>query len=175
MSITETQGILQACYDSTTKALRVTSAGDAVLVGPGDFILGTGPAVVTTNGIARVALDGAATESVFFNFVVPTAWTAFVMDLFWSNETAGAGNVRWSIATKVLINTDLLTEAATTTASTIAAPAQNVIKRSDAAQTITAVTDAAYATQLSRLGGDALDTLSADIGLLGVRIRQGGS
>lgn len=174
---TETQGILQQAYDPVTKALRVTSAGDTLLVHAGEVALGTGPARVTTNGVTRVLLDGALTvaESVFFSVAVPTSWASLAIGLYWSNEGAGAGNVRWQISTKVLVNADLITEAATVTPSTISAPAQNAVKRSDGVQNVTAVADAIYAIQVERLPGDAADTLTNDVGLIAVRIRQGGA
>lgn len=168
------QGVLRSVYDPVAKALRITSAGDLMAFGAGSLHLGTGPAIITTNGVARVALDAAATESVFLSFTVPTAWQSFVVDLVWTNDGAGSGNVRWQASTKVLVNNDLTTEAATVTASTIAAPAQNVVRRSDQVQSITAVTDATYALQLDRLGADGADTLANDVGLIAIRIRQGG-
>lgn len=172
---TESQGILQQCFDPVSKALRITSAGDLVVFGAASLHLGTGPAIVTTNGVSRVALDALATESVFLTFTVPTSWQQVLVDIYWANEGAGAGNVRWQVSTKALINTDLVTEAATTNASTISAPAQNTVKRSDALQTITTVTDAIYAVQLDRLGGDGADTLANDASLIAIRLRQGGS
>lgn len=173
---TETQGILQQAYDPVTKALRVTSAGDTLLVHAGEMSLGTGPARVNTNGVTRVLLDGAgATESVFFSVAVPTSWATLAIGLYWSNEGAGAGNVRWQISTKVLVNADLITEAATVTPSTISAPAQNAVKRSDGVQNVTAVADAIYAIQIDRLSGDAADNVANDMGLIAVRIRQGGA
>lgn len=172
---TETQGILQRVYDPAAQALRITSAGDYFALGPEDFQFTTNPQFVTSNNMTRIAFDAATTESVRATFTVPSAWASFVVDLYWVNEGAGAGNVRWNTNIKVLTSGNLITEAVTSAVANVTAPAQNTVQLRTAHQTVTTEADAVYALQVDRVGGDGGDTLANDAGLIAVRIRQGTS
>lgn len=172
---TETQGILQRAYDPVAQALRITSAGDYFALGPGDFHFGANPQYVLIDNMARIAFDAATTESARVTFTVPSAWASFVVDLYWTNEGAGAGAVRWNTNVKILTSGNLTSEAVTAVAANVTAPAQFTVALRTAHQTVTTEADAVYALQVDRIGGDAGDTLANDAGLIAVRIRQGGS
>jgi hypothetical protein len=177
-------GVLAACFDATNNALRITgsgTAGDGWFVPAAAFTPVTAtpapPAVPASGETARLAFDGAATETAATGFTVPNWWATFAVDLYFVNETAGTGNIRWTVGIKTLATTDLVTEAASpSTSTTIASGAQNQV--GVVAGAIASVTNTPFAfgglyeLVVSRLGGDALDTHVGDIGLLGAHIKR---
>jgi len=175
-------GVLAACFDATNNALRITGSADGFFLSAGDFIAVTGTPAPPTNPAsgetARLSFDGAATETASAGFVVPNSWATFVVDLYQVNDTAGGGNVRWTVSVKALATGDLVTEAAAATGSaTLAAGAQNAVGVGAGIVSVTNTVFAfggLYELVVSRIGGDGLDTSTADVGLLGCHIKRTG-
>lgn len=178
----ETQGILQACFDNVNNALRVTSAADIIYFPAHSLstIAGTATEVVT-NSYPRLSLPDAATTTIGTAFVVPPTWSTMNLGFYWTQEAAGAGNVRWELAVKKTDTfIDNINEAfASDQLVTLAAPGtQGVVTATTAADPVTnfsAIGGAfgnCFAMTLSRIGADAADTYVGAVAVMGLYARR---
>lgn len=167
------QGIFQQCFDPATNTLRVSGSGDAVFIWPNAFTIQAGtPAVINTD-VPGWLFDAAADEAIHTSIMLPSLWGIVNVDYLWSNEGAGAGNVRWVADLKTLSATNLTTEAVVTTGATSTAGAQNaVVIASDVISQLSVGPNDLYVLRVRRDADDAADTLANDARLLGVRIRR---
>lgn len=160
----ELQGLLNACFDSSENAIRVTSAFEGYFppVGILSTIAGT-PTLVTTNSVPRLSLPASGTTTVAYSFAPPKWWNFTGFGTVWETGTAG-GNFRLTLAVKKLaIGADNISEAAlATTTYTLAAATVGVVQYDfDRLASVDTAPDAfgsVYTVIITRLGDDAADT-----------------
>jgi hypothetical protein len=115
-------------------------------------------------------LDDSTTEAVGARFHIPTGWTSITLSVEWG-VSAGPGDVDLQVTMyQAGDGTSLGSAAISTTDITLTAPSVNFMKRSTlvAGQAVTAGRD--LAVRLHRFGGDAADTLAADMAVLSLDI-----
>lgn len=119
-------------------------------------------------------LDGTTSESVMGAVRLPSSWTTFSADLWWSNGGAGSGNVVWRVDRGIDADTAAPPAVTSATLAAIAAPAQNVVKVTVDALTGIAVPTVAQVLALgaTRLPADAGDTLANDAILIGFMLKR---
>ncbi len=174
-----TGNVIAACTPGAT--LDDQSFGVGLTIGNAAPIAVQSGAMIARDGTPALALQGANTlytawatatgESMLFNILMPRTYaaTAVKFVLEWTNLGGAAGNVTWRVITCHAANAvDLNGAATTTTDMTVAAPTQNVIKRTvhDAA-TLVAAND--ILTVLVARNATA-DTLGNDAGLISVEV-----
>ncbi len=120
-------------------------------------------------------LDDSSTEIVSHGgLLFPSYWSTFDMTVYWVNTTANAGNVEWLFGfTRTAGDGDTMsTETGPTEAVT--AGSQNVLKATvPASGTDRAVTAGdLHLLSMRRNGGSGSDTLTGDIGLVGVLLER---
>lgn len=115
-------------------------------------------------------LDAALVEEVAGSFSAPPWWKTAAVDLYWSNPSATTGNVVFSLVTANHTNGDVMTAGeAAAVSTTISAPAQNALKVTRLAASIS-VTNPLPFLRLSRLGNNGSDTLTNDAAVIGVAL-----
>jgi hypothetical protein len=117
-------------------------------------------------------LDAATVEGVGAVGVVPTGWATIAIDIWWSNAGAGSGNVRWEAFFDDKADGATLATHATDHDAAIAAPAQNVLKKSTVVTTHAVTPGELYNVVVRRDAADAADTLANDCALLAVVVRR---
>jgi hypothetical protein len=135
------------------------------------------PAYATVGGNGRYAawaLDAASSEYVVLSVVIPEDFSSgnFTVKLYWTNLGAGAGNVVWNVIMKTLVDTTDLdsTTSETNANSTIAAPAQNILKVSTHGIAVAGAAGGLFRLLVGRVGADGADTLANDAGLVAVEV-----
>lgn len=127
----------------------------------------------TTHGLPAWLLDAAATEVVATTEFIPTGWITFNMDMWWSNASSGSGNVVANVRYGLLYDASNATGGEVNLGNTtLAAPAQNIIKVTTVASGIYRPADGVVRINVRRVGGDASDTLANDASFLGIRLRR---
>lgn len=161
---------------ATTSAITVASTGEALsllpLVLPAAVMTAVSgsPTLGTVGGGRRQAwlLDAAGTEilgaQAYFN---ATLATRVRVKLVWTNVGAGAGNVVFAIG--YLNAADGVTVNVADSGAgnfTVAAPAQDIVKETTLAADFPVAANSTLFVRISRVGGDASDTLANDCGVL---------
>ena len=143
--------------------------------------VGTFTPTTTTDGMAVDVLtfDGGSTESAQFTFVPPLQSTvnSTAMEIaFYCVQPTGTGNIRWTVEVGVREAGEtfgnILGSAQGFTYSSAGAQVMNFGSIAGAGTIGGGWTDhrSLFYIRLSRVGGDALDTSSADVHLFGVRL-----
>jgi len=135
--------------------------------------LGT-PVLSTARRWPVVLMDAAITEFTTASAIAPSAaWSAYDVDLYWTNVGAGAGNVVWVYNWEHLSDGGTMTDAASGASPvTVAAPAQYVVKVTTLATAIALAADKIVNPRVVRSGEDAGDTLANDTGVIGLMLRK---
>lgn len=160
----ELPGLLNACFDSSENAIRVTSAFEGYFpqIGILTTIAGT-PTEAVTNGVPRLSLPAAGTTTVAFNYAPPKWWNFSGFGLVWTTAVA-TNNFRLRLDVKKFhIGADNISEAVfATTTYTLAADTVGLVKydvdRLAAINTIPDAFGSVYTFSITRLGDDAADT-----------------
>lgn len=154
----------------------VALANEQIFIRPSDFNIQTGAPSLTggagSGSLPGWLLDSATTEHVTSSLLIPPGWATVACDLWWCNQGAGAGDVRWRTS---FFRTPVGSSAQTQIADvsfTATADAPNVITK-----TAVIPGGAVNAFDLLRLsilraGGDVADTLPNDVGMLGILVRR---
>jgi hypothetical protein len=116
-------------------------------------------------------LDAASQEAVAGSVLLPTAWASIDLDLWWTNAGAGVGNVVFDARANNFGDTETIS-APGAGVSTVAAPAQNVIKKSAVRSGVSVTAGEILAVIVFRDGANGADTLANDIGIIGINVRR---
>jgi hypothetical protein len=177
----DAQGILQACFDPTNNALRVTSSVEGQFIQAQELALIAGARTdVVTNGVHRLAQADAATTTYSFAFLPPKWWGMMGIGFVWTKQTALSGNARWRVTMKKIdLFIDNISEANfADVVANIAVPATAGVPLYTIDQLVNLdCTPGAFGTMywgtISREGADALDTYNGGITeLMGVIARR---
>jgi hypothetical protein len=115
-------------------------------------------------------LDADTTEAVGARFHIPAGWTSVTLSLDWSVPSS-SGDVDLQVTMYQAGNaTSLGSAAISTTDLILTAPAVNVMKRSTLVANQAVTGDRDLAVRLYRRGGNAGDTLAADMAVLSLDI-----
>lgn len=118
------------------------------------------------------SLQDAATTSVGASRLLPASWATFDFDLWWTNLGATGGNARWEAKVFSSSDGDLLDAAVGAGILDIAAPAQNVVKKSTLATGMAVTSGDIVNITVTRSGSHANDTLAVAAGVLSVVLRK---
>lgn len=158
---------------------RASSSGTTgpLWLSAGDFVATFGSAALgnlggTTNRVAAMLMDAAATEIVGASALVPPGWNTVNVKLHWSNAGAGAGDVYWRARAVSKADTEDTNAGGSDTNTTATAPVANVLKITTILTGIAVEGNELLAIHLTRIGGDVADTLANDAGILGVAIER---
>lgn len=142
----------------------------------GNFVVAAGAQTYAARGAnvryAAWDLSDAVSEALTTGtFQVPRDWASGAITFFlhWTNLGAGSGNVVWRIVVKEIADAADInaTASETSTDNTIAAPAQDILKISQHTVSYTPSAAAVHVRiNVARIGGDAADSLTNDVGLL---------
>lgn len=144
-----------------------------------DFTLTSGlptNAVVGGGRYNALAYDFLTTETAQATVELPGPFSTISVRLYWTNGGAGSGNVVWSMSLDRAGDAETLAASAGGGSSgntAIAAPAQDVLKVSALFTSTAADPSKLLNLRLSRIGGDAADTLGNDAAVLGVLVSAG--
>lgn len=125
---------------------------------------------VTTDGLARLSFPDAATTDAFVSIPLFGTWDGVTIQFDWVNDDAATGDVRWDFE---LRGNDIGSDISSATVLhsstvTLTSPGVNDITTSVVASDI-AISPGTSGTlmsfRISRLGGDAADTLTGPVGL----------
>lgn len=118
------------------------------------------------------SVDDATTEGVVTVTQVPTDWATYDVDLWWIGNGGGANNVLWRVAVADAADGSTL-GAGTLSGVTAANPGSNILEvtRLVTGQAVPASGNVT-SVRIVRGGGDALDTLAGDVGILGVLLTK---
>lgn len=158
--------------DVSTGLVTEETLLDAIVVGlsgNGVATAGSAAAAVENSKTPYVAFDAAGTETWTTRpFKVPEDWVTATGTLLWYGDGAGAGNVVWKLeALSLAAGENASTEAMVAFGgnTTATAAAENVTV-STGLGTVTLPANKIVALALSRIGGDAADTLANDAGAI---------
>jgi len=106
--------------------------------------------------------------------MIPANWATFSAFLWWSNAGVGSGDVRWTTYVLPMVDADTSNAilGGGTTSQTVSAPSQYVVKRTSIHTSITAAAGSMVRCNIYRNGTNAADTVTNDVGLLGVEVRR---
>lgn len=187
-------GTMTFGVEGETPGLSVTTAGvlslagtplvssyaplaTTLYLGAATFLAMTGGPTVGTPGSAATrvnawTLDAASAESVGVTFQVPAGWATAHVDLYWTNDGAGAGDVVWKADRYTIADGTALTAETEGGAVTATAPAQNVVKVTRALTGIAVSPSLVTRLEVVRVAADAADTLANDVALIGVLLTR---
>jgi len=153
-------------YVSRSSALRLW-------VPAGGFTLAEGApsgTLATPSAWSAWLLDASSQEGIVTNQFFPSWWSTFSASLYWTNNGAGSGAVRWELVYKSRADTEDLSSATGAVAATedITAPAQNVLKVSPLISGVTNDSTKLWQFRLRRIAANPGDTLANDAGVLGI-------
>lgn len=153
--------------DSSSRFLPMPAA-DTVRVWAPIFISRTGsPALSQRNSVTMWLLDGAATEDISAVAYMPTSWATYNVVVRYVNAGAGSGDVRWTLLKADIPADDVSTSATASVGNTTStAGAADVMKTHTLGSGVAVPATGMVALHVRRIGGDALDTLANDIGVL---------
>jgi hypothetical protein len=117
-------------------------------------------------------LDAATVEGVGAVGLVPASWATVGIDIWWTNAGAGSGNVRWEVFFDDKADAATLATITADHDAAIAAPAQNVLKKSTVVASHAVVPGELFNVNVRRDAADAADTLANDCALLAVVVRR---
>lgn len=136
----------------------------------------TSPALGSPGGTVEAWLYANAVSAyLMLNVRVPDTWSAVDITIFWVNNGAGAGNVKWDYLAKTFAIGANLTGAPQDFATTVAASAQNLLastKLTAAAGAFPCVPGSLLTIRIERDGANAADTLANGVGLLGILLQS---
>lgn len=139
---------------------------------------GTPPTLTVTNECQIWSFVQAATGEVSGSFFLPPAWRTISVGFFWVNPGADVtGNVRWRVALKKLDTGDLTSEAyVTDAAANVATGAQHALNlranHITGFSVVPGIFGSSYSMLVSRIGGDAGDTIGNAVGLHSVSVQR---
>ena len=152
----------------------VPKAGDRMFVGAGEMFATLGSPTLgrtnTTYDWGGWALDSASNEGVGFNFVPPPHWATYDIIAWWTNDGAGSGDVRWSIALGSYADAENTAAGASQFSVTATAGLDNVTVKTTLTTGFTDVAGEIVIANIYRLGANAADTLGNDCALLGIEL-----
>ncbi len=154
-----------------------SAGGTDMLWLPGSmFSAQSGAPTLTGSGGAGATqgwlLDAAAQEGVCTTMVPPSTWATMHVDMWWLNNGAGAGDVRWRFD---LVRHDSGSATLTTITNgsqTLTAAAQNVFTVSRMASNLPLVQGSQYRVHPIRVAADVADTLANDVLLIGIKMTR---
>jgi len=120
--------------------------------------------------VSSVRLDASTPEIVAWSTVLPSYWDTVHVDLYWTNSGAGSGGVRIEVGFGQFADGELADGAQSgIKTATYTAPAERYLK-------VTRLTDSArsidedhmWAGYVYRLADNVADTLTNDIGVVGL-------
>jgi hypothetical protein len=151
----------------STRATRVRIPIVSALV-----LTGTPSHEVFNTYVVR-AFDGAATEALIFHWSVPADWSSGNISVFirWANMVNDSGNVRWLLGYKQVANNGAaLNGAWTESAANYTPPGGLHYFLTTNIGTIPPVANNELVIKIERQGGDAGDTSTHDVGLIGIEL-----
>lgn len=102
---------------------------------------------------------------------IPSGWATVDVDVWWTNAGAGAGNVVWDCRLQAKADGAAMT-GPTYTPVTIAAPAQDVTKKSTLRTGVAVTAGGLLLVNLNRAAADAADTLGNNAGVMAIAVRK---
>lgn len=114
---------LTGTVGSTGRPPRILMTDDELFYYAADMNGGAGtPTRLTTNGVDRWALGTG--DSVIFTVRMPAWWAGFTVNMLWTKEAAGSGNVSFQLSYRrtTFADSNLFTAKTTTTVATQAVP-----------------------------------------------------
>lgn len=117
-------------------------------------------------------LDASTDEGITFMAYIPTWWTTFHMDVYWANDGAGAGDVRWTVYRDAIVAGDTINSVGASASSTATADIEDDLVVSRVLTSITNTGGPAWWFAVMRDADNAADTLANDIGVLGVLLTR---
>lgn len=174
----ETQGILNAVFDSTNNALRISGSGAEIqFVGAGGLELVAGTrTLVVTNDVTRLSMIDGVTTTFGCSMILPPFWTTAQFGFYYTTSVTAAGDIRWRQAVKKhAIFVDNISEAFLADVSaTIDAPNIGIVTNTAGAPLLTGINvtpdtfGSIFSIITSRVGADAADTYTGAAELMGV-------
>jgi hypothetical protein len=140
-------------------------------------------AELTTNGVHRVVLPNGATTTAFATIEIEEWWLKDTLNVGfeWVNEAAGVGDIRWQWQIRTVdIFVDTLAAAAipinrTLTKASVGAGVSGteIIAAAGVGFPLdmrenAGILGSFYSVGITRIGGDAADTLAGDVSIIGV-------
>jgi lysophospholipase L1-like esterase len=122
------------------------------------------------------SMDPATDEIVSACVDLPRDWKTYVIDFYWGNCGAGAGDVRWTI----FYNSNVLVDAVTPLTNTASsffvetAPAVSItkVRVNSYGTSLPVIASALTALRIQRFGSNVNDTLANDAAFLGLMLRK---
>ena len=114
------------------------------------------------------AFDADSSESVSFSASLPSTWKTYDLVVRWINLGAGTGDVRWRVDTLEIGDGDTITDPASTPQILVPALAENTIEETTVRTGITVNAIKQTTFEVVRVAADVSDTLTNDVGLLGL-------
>lgn len=146
-----------------------------VVISPGDFgaLYGT-PVLGTLSTAFDIAwlFDGASEEQIAAQTFVPMGWATLNVELWWTNAGAGSGNVRWDVRYDDVADGGSLAGHSADGVLDVAAPAQNVLKKSTLIAGHVCVPGELARILVFRDGDHGADTLANDAAVLAAVLRK---
>lgn len=103
--------------------------------------------------------------------MIPGRWATMDIYIWWSNAGAGAGNVRWDMATGGYGDNETTDSGGGSETTIVAAPARYVPRRLKVNTTAVTVTPFKFQRiMIARIKSGGTDTLTNDVGLIGVEL-----
>lgn len=114
-------------------------------------------------------LDASTNEAVGGIIWIPSTWTTFHVDAYWTNVGAGSGDIVANVVLATVYDTDDLTLGDVSSGDlTITAPAQDIVKVTRFHTGHTRGSEGLYHARMQRKAADAADSLANDMGLLAI-------
>lgn len=163
-------GVLGSVFDAQANALRVVGFPEAYSIGSNAQF--STAAMSVTSGYPRFIFPDAATTTAYMTMGFPPYWSSVTIGFDWTNDHSATGNVRWSFTFRGNDMGGVITtsEINQTVAVTQPAAAANGGHRTDIMWTDLPIVHGAFGTlwalEMSRLGGDAADTLAGPVGFM---------
>lgn len=118
------------------------------------------------------SLDAAVTEEVGGTSIIPAGWATFDIDLWWTNEGAGAGDVRFTASYLARADGGTIASGYASASVTAIAPAEKVLKVTRLASGLAVVAAGLLSLSVAREGSNAGDTLPNDARVIGFMLRK---
>lgn len=142
------------------------------LPGVGVITGGTPAAILFASRWSAIAFDQSTNESWSVTVEMPASWSTATFSILWSQASAGSGNVVWALTLDAAADGETLNASGSGASSTIAAPAQNILKVSALRSNISITPSKLYGLRLARTASDGADTLAADAAVLGILVER---
>jgi hypothetical protein len=141
--------------------------------GAQEFFATTGTPVMgaLSSNIAVMLFDAATTERATVSFRTPDNWRSAIASLYWTDTTAGTGDVVWAMIARESDAGDNFSGTAILNQSQTLSVTGGEELDIDAFNEMDIAKDLVYFS-VQRTGGDGADTLAVDAGLIGLRLRR---